>query len=245
MKILIIEDEPGIAQALHQGLMAYYRTSLVATGRDGLELALDNHFDAILLDLGLPDLSGLEVCRQLRNSGSTTPILVLTGQGDTQTKVSLLDNGANDYLTKPFPFDELKARLRVLMRHRPTAASSTIKVGEVTLDTASRQVSRGKHTIPLRRKEYELLEFLMRHNSLVVTRNMILNHVWPSDSDSFANVVDVHIKNLRDQLDRPFAQPYIKTIYGLGYKFEQPDSKLVAELPLSKEAMPDERTTQE
>ena len=228
MKILIIEDEPGIAQALHHGLMQYYRTTLAATGSMGLSLAQDNHFDAIILDLGLPDLSGLDVCRHLRSSGNTTPILILTGESETQTKVILLDNGANDYITKPFHLDELKARLRVLLRHQPTGTSSTIAIGDVVLDTAARQVKRGKRSIELRRKEYELLEFLMRHNGLVVTRNMILNHVWPSDSESYANVVDVHIKTLRDQLDRPFKDAYIKTIYGLGYKFERPKSKLVA-----------------
>jgi two-component system OmpR family response regulator len=231
MKVLIIEDETGIAQALHKGLIQSYRTTVATTGTEGLAAALESHYDAIVLDLGLPDISGLEVCRELRDNDLTTPILILTGQNDIQSKVTLLDNGANDYLTKPFHLDELRARLRVLVRHGQSNGSSTLTVGEITLDTATREVTRNKMTISLRRKEYELLEFLMRHSGLVVTRSMIVNNVWPSDNDTWPNTVDVHIKNLRDNLDRPFALPYIKTIYGLGYKFEQPDSKLVARLP--------------
>jgi DNA-binding response OmpR family regulator len=238
MKILIIEDEPGIAQALHQGLMRFYRTTVTDSGIEGLRLAIETHYDAILLDLGLLDISGFEVCRRLReDEGITTPILILTGQSDIQTKVSLLDNGANDYLTKPFHLEELKARLRVLVRHGQSPITSTLVVGELKLDTATRQVERSGQLVQLRRKEYELLEFMMRHAGLVVTRTMILNHVWPSDNDLWTNTVDVHIKNLRDKIDRPFPHPYINTIYGLGYKFEQPDSKLVAIPPIRKEVM--------
>jgi DNA-binding response OmpR family regulator len=236
MKLLIIEDETGIAHTLQRGLKQFYRLALVKTGRDGLDAADDSHYDAILLDLGLPDLSGLEVCQQLRARGVTSPILILTGESDIRSKVALLDAGANDYLTKPFHLEELKARIRVLVRHDQTKTSTSLVVGEITLDTATHRVERAGRAIALRRKEYELLDFMMRHAGLVVTRTMIMNHIWPVDNELWTNAIDVHIKNLRDKLDRPFDYPYISTIYGLGYKFEIPDSKLVA-IPLREEVM--------
>ncbi len=223
MKILIIEDEPAIAQALRRGLRKTYLVDTVRTGNQGLQKASLNDYAAIILDLGLPDMPGLVVCEQMREDGVTTPILILTGESGVQLKVALLDAGADDYLTKPFSLEELKARLRVLVRRNAhQLRSSRLTVGDLVLDTVTRRIERAGQIIYLRRKEFDLLEYMMHHAGSVVTRATIVDHIWDLNDGLWTNSVDVHIKYLRDKIDRPFTQmtPMIKTVHGVGYKLE-------------------------
>ena len=221
MKLLVIEDEAAIAQALQRGLRRRYLVDVAGTATEGLHLAAVNTYDTILLDLSLPDQDGLAVCEQLRRDRVTTPIVVLTGSASSTAAVRLLDAGADDYLTKPFSLEELKARLRVVMRHSSRATSSSkLVVGELTLDTASRRVERAGQAIQLRRKEFDLLEYLMHHSGAAVSRATIVDHIWELNDAMWTNAVDVHIKYLRDKIDRPFAYPMITTVHGVGYKLE-------------------------
>ncbi len=221
MKVLTIEDDDLIVKVLQRALAPTYRVEVAETGSQGMHQAEVNDYDAILLDLNLPDMHGLEVCQYLREHKVATPILVLSGQSSVDDKVRLLDAGADDYLTKPFSLEELKARLRTLLRRGLEGSqSSSLRVGDLVLNTAARWVKRANQTIQLRRKEFELLEYLMHHAGTVVTRESIIDHVWDASDVMWTNAVDVHIKHLRDKIDRPFGQPMIMTVYGVGYKLE-------------------------
>ena len=190
-------------------------------GQAGIKLAQAGHYDVIVLDLNLPDMDGQEVCRALRKAGITSPLLVLTGIVEPDTKVSLFQAGADDYVTKPFNINELNARLLALLRrgHLDLEAPYLLKVDSLTLDrpAAMRHVERGGQRITLRRKEFDILEYLLRNRGRVVTRAMIMDSVWDASSDSWNNTVDVHIKCLRDKVDRPFQRQLISTAYGVGY----------------------------
>jgi two-component system OmpR family response regulator len=234
VKVLIIEDNTAIVTSLRQALRNLYIVDAAHTGADGIHAAEGTPYDAIILDLLLPDKSGLAVCQELRRRGVTTPIMVLTGEDEIEQKVALLDAGAEDYLTKPFRLEEFKARLRVQVRRSlKRGLSSLLCVGDLTLDLATRQVHRQEIRIELRRKEYALLEYLMHNAGKAVTRAMILDHVWDTSADNmWTNAVDVHIKYLRDKIDRPFdSGPLIATMHGIGYKLEatQPDAYTAAE----------------
>jgi two-component system OmpR family response regulator len=222
MRLLIIEDNFGITLALSQALSPSYSVDCVDSGTLALEKAPANVYSAILLDLNLPDMPGLEVCKALRKAHVSAPILILTAEARTSTKVELLDAGADDYLTKPFSLDELKARLRAITRHHDAIAPSInrLVVGDITLDKAKHTVERNGQRIELRRKEFALLECLMSHAGTVVTRSLLTSYAWNDDDDTWTNTVDVHIKYLRDKIDRPFGQRLIKTVHGLGYKLE-------------------------
>ncbi|HEX8964939.1 MAG TPA: response regulator transcription factor [Patescibacteria group bacterium] len=221
MRLLVIEDDKETAYAIKEVLIDNYVVELAFTGAEGYEKALANEYDLITLDLNLPDINGLEVCKKIRSKGIITPILMLTGQDEISTKVAGLDYGADDYLLKPFNFEELMARIRVLLRrNHPHHMTNTLHVGNLTLDLTKKVVKRGNRSIPLRRKELSLLEYLMRNRGKVITREMILNHVWASIEDPSTNTIDVHIKYLRDQIDKPFVKKLIKTVHGLGYKIE-------------------------
>lgn len=221
MKLLLIEDDKETAATLKEELEKDYVIELSFSGEDGEYKAEINEYDLIVLDLGLPDKDGLEVCRKIRANRIQTPILVLTGESDLGIKISLLDAGADDYLTKPFTFAELKARIRaVLRRQHQTFISNTLSVEDLTLDLNKKIAKRGVKIISLRPKEFYLLEYLIRNTGAVLSRGMILDHVWDSESESLTNIVDVHIKYLRDQVDRPFEKKLIKTVHGLGYKIE-------------------------
>ena|SRR3989344_1261390 len=221
MKLLLIEDDKETAVTLKEELREDYVMETSFTGEDGEYKAEINDYDLIVLDLGLPGKDGLEVCRKVRANRIQTPILVLTGESDLGTKVSLLDAGADDYLTKPFTFAELKARIRALLRRQhKTFTSNTLSIEDLTLDINKKIAKRGVKIIPLRPKEFYLLEYLIRNAGAVLSRGMILDHVWDSESESFTNIVDVHIKYLRDQVDRSFDKKLIKTVHGLGYKIE-------------------------
>ncbi len=222
MKLLLIDDDTGITTALALALANTYELDIARTGTGGLHKANTYHYDVILLDLKLPDMPGLTVCERLRHAGVTTPILILSGETKALSKVSLLDAGADDYLTKPFSLGELKARLRVLMRRLETTQPKKhrLQTAGLTLDSDTYLVTRDGQTIKLRRKEFAMLECLMQHAGSVVTRNTLTNHAWRDNEDPWTNTIDVHIKYLRDKIDRPFDTRLIKTVHGLGYKLE-------------------------
>ncbi|HVV67108.1 MAG TPA: response regulator transcription factor [Candidatus Saccharimonadales bacterium] len=221
MKLLCIDDNVELIESLRHFLAAGSAITSATQGKEGLGLAAKNRYDAIILDLGLPDISGKDVCVQLRKRGVQTPILVLSGIKDADIKVSLLEAGADDYMTKPFTIDELRARLFVLLKRVGTGTSQDnlylLKVGNLTLDPLGRRVERSGNLIKLRRKEFDILEYLMRNKDKIVTRPMIMDNVWGSDSNSWDGTINVHIKRLRDQVDRPYTHKLIKTSYGLGY----------------------------
>lgn len=220
VKILLIEDNKDIAAALSHVLASSHEITLAATGATGLAYVKQQTYDTIILDLNLPDMTGLEVCQRLRTNDAETPIIILTGEDKVLNKIRLLDAGADDYLTKPFSLGELKARLRVLQRRgrRPLASADTLSVGQLTLDKKRHQVQRGNQTIPLRKKEFALLECLMLHAGTVVSRNILGNYAWHDSDKPWTNTIDVHVKHLRDKIDRPFEQQLIQTVHGLGYK---------------------------
>jgi DNA-binding response OmpR family regulator len=224
MKLLLIEDDRGIASALSQALSASYSVSVVHTGFAGIDRAEEYDYDCILLDLNLPDISGLRVCELLRNQGCRTPILILTAETQVLSKIRLLDAGADDYLTKPFSLGELKARMRVLERRSKPSKSNQAKLtlADVTLDPSTHTVLRAGTMVNLRRKEFSLLECLMHNSGNVVTRHSLGEYAWSQLDSPWANTIDVHIKMLRDKFDRPFDGPMIKTIHGIGYKFVVP-----------------------
>lgn len=218
MKLLLIEDNKPLAESLKKQLGKTFIIDVAHSGEDGLHHALNGSYDVIVLDLGLPDRNGHDICRAIRGNAISTPILILTGVDDVESRVALLDDGADDYLTKPFNVAELRARLGALLR-RPTDTytANVLKVHDLTLDPVRRSVERGGMPISLRRKEFDILEYLVRNQGRPVTRAMILDHAWDGSKDAWNNTVDVHIKHLRDKVDRPFATPLIQTAYGIGY----------------------------
>ena len=218
----MVEDDRSIANALGQVLRNSYDVHVAPTGQAACYKADSSHYDVILLDLGLPDMSGAAICRQWREDGLETPILILTAEHHTLTKVNLLDAGANDYLTKPFSLGELKARMRVLTRHKyqPPKPVGKLSAGGIELNRQTYEVSREGKPVYLRRKEFTLLECLMEHAGTVVTRRALTRYAWQGAEDLWTNTVDVHIKHLRDKIDRPFGNQLIKTVHGMGYKLE-------------------------
>jgi DNA-binding response OmpR family regulator len=221
MKLLIVEDDREVSSTLKDELKKDYIVKISPTGEDGEFQAQTTDYDLIILDLSLPDKDGLSVCKSIRKSDSETPILILTGQTELKMKIDLLDSGADDYLTKPFKIDELRARIRALLRRKKQELSpNTISMGDLELDINRKIVRREEQVVHLRRKEFYILEYLVRNAGNVVSRGMIMDHVWDDDSEAITNVVDVHIKYLRDRIDKPFSKKIIKTVHGLGYKIE-------------------------
>lgn len=219
MKILIIENNNKTRNQLKSFLRKSYSVDVVDNGRDGISQARAAGYDAIILDLNLPDIDGSEVCSTLRDEGLTVPILVLTSNTDPESKVTMLDMGADDYITKPFNFDELQARIRVALRRgQSLGCNNKLFFQSLELDPVARTVSCSGIEITLRRKEFDLLEYLMRNPGQTLTRSMILGNIWDSNEDLWANVVDVHVKHLRDKIDKPFGTKMIQTVHGLGYK---------------------------
>ena len=218
-RILVIEDDVAMSQVLQQGLeQDSYSVTLAHNGWKGLELAQKGDCDAIVLDVMLPSLDGLELARQLRAGGNLTPILMLTARDDISDIVEGLDAGAEDYLTKPFSFLELLARLRSLIRRRGKSAPLFLQVSDLALDTAARTVSRGGVALPLTRSEFLLLETLMRNAGQVVSRDEIAEAVWGSRADMEQNNIDVLIKSLRGRVDDPNPEKLIHTVRGVGYR---------------------------
>jgi two-component system OmpR family response regulator len=219
MRLLIVDDNAALTWRLQSFLSNSFDVHVARTGTEGLRLAKSGRFDAMILDLRLPDLDGETICVALRKQQSDMPILILSGEGDLEYRVRLLNEGADDYLTKPFETKELLARTKALMRrnHRMTT-SSALRVGDLVIDTSKRSVTRGGIPIDLRRKEFDILECLARNHGTVVTPAMILDQVWEDpENDGWGTIVRVHIKNLRDKIDKPFQQPLIRTARGVGY----------------------------
>jgi DNA-binding response OmpR family regulator len=220
MRVLLVEDEHNISAYVKRGLEeSGYAVDAVFTGKDALDWAEAASYDLILLDIMLPFVDGLTVCRELRQRGDVTPILMLTARSDVDDRVNGLDAGADDYLAKPFAMKELLARLRALTRRASDLPKSPVlSFADLTLDTRTHEVRRGGHLIPLAIKEFSVLECLLREPERVLTRTQIAEHVWSYDTFNQSNVVDVYIRNLRRKVDDPFEKKLIHTVRGVGYR---------------------------
>ncbi len=219
MRLLVIEDEHKIAQALKRGLeQEHYAVDLEFDGEDGLATAEAEEYDLIVLDRMLPGKDGMQICKQLRQNGKHTPIIMLTAKDSITDRVEGLDAGADDYLVKPFSFEELLARIRALLRRPHEAASSVLEVGDLKLDPANFSVTRDGQPIVLSSKEFALLEYLMRNSGRVLSKDTIMSHVWDFDADILPNTIEVYIGYLRNKIDKPFKSPnLIHTRRGFGY----------------------------
>lgn len=221
MRILVVEDEHRIANSIKKGLeLERYAVDVAYNGLDGFDLATTEEYDLIILDLMMPGMDGLEICSELRKKNIHTPIIILTARGQTEDKVKGLDAGADDYLTKPFSFEELLARIRALSRRPKNSLDTIITLDDLTLNTKTYEVIRGNRRITLSSKEFSLLEYLIRHPHQIIKKDQIIAHVWNYDADILPNTVEVYIKNLRNKIDVPFtkSKPLINTVRGFGYK---------------------------
>jgi two-component system OmpR family response regulator len=225
MRVLVVEDELKMAGLLQRGLREEgYAVDVAGTGADAIWAATENPCDAIVLDVMLPDIDGFEVCRRLRATGVWAPVLMLTARDGVPDRVDGLDAGADDYLTKPFSFSELFARLRALLRRAVAERPSALRTGDLVLDPATRRVNRGETPVDLTAKEFALLEYLMRRAGEVLTRTQLIEHVWDFGYDGDSNVVDVYVGYLRQKIDRPFGRASIETVRGSGYRLrEEPE----------------------
>jgi two-component system OmpR family response regulator len=222
MRVLVVEDDVKMAALLRRGLLEEGLAPDVArTGDDALWMARATDYDAIVLDVMLPGTDGFEVCRRLRESGRWAPVLMLTARDAVEDRVTGLDAGADDYLTKPFSFAELLARLRALARRPPLERPAVLKVGGLRLDPATRQVWRGDVEIALSAKEFSLLETFMRRAGEVLSRYQLLEHCWDYGYDNRSNVVDVYVRYLREKIDRPFGRASLETVRGAGYRLRR------------------------
>ena len=218
MRILVVEDEKKVAAFIKKGLEEEtYAADVASDGEEGLHLGEQNPYDLIILDLMLPKINGLDILSRLRAKKIETPILLLTAKDSVEDKVEGLNQGADDYLTKPFAFSELLARIRVLLRRGKTETKTTLEIADLTLDLVSHKVSRGNEEIELTGKEYSLLEYFMRNQEKVLTRTMIAEHVWDYNFDTFTNVIDVYVNHLRKKIDKNFPAKLLHTLRGVGY----------------------------
>jgi DNA-binding response OmpR family regulator len=225
MRILVVEDDPLLGPNLKKGLEKHhYAVDLANDGEEAVLMGTTTPYDLIVLDVLLPRLNGFEVCRQLRNRKRTTPILLLTALGEVDHRVTGLDIGADDYLTKPFAFRELEARVRALLRRESATKTVELRFLDITLDTGTHEARRGERVILLNNKEYALLEYLMRHPRQVLSRTTIAEHVWNCDAEHLSNVIDVYIRYLRRKLCEYDELDVIHTIRGAGYQLKEPVS---------------------
>lgn len=223
MRILVVEDDPRLGPSLKKGLEGnHYAVDLVTQGDDAVLMALATPYDLIILDILLPGLNGIEVCKQLREQERTMPILLLTALGEVNHRVKGLDQGADDYLVKPFSFSELEARVRALLRRGAPIKVPTLRFMDIVLDTRTHEVKRGDRLVVLGNKEYALLEFFMRHPHQVLSRSMIAEHVWDGDTEHLSNVIDVYIRYLRRKLCDQNEPDVIYTVRGSGYQLKEP-----------------------
>lgn len=223
MRLLIIDDEENLAKSLKKVLQTEgYAADIALTGDEGYEMAFGEEYDLIILDLGLPGMDGLRITEELRKEKNSTPVIMLTARDTTQDKVKGLKYGADDYLVKPFEFEELLARIQALLRRPKNVINDKLIIGDLVLDSQAKIVKRENHEIVLTAKEFSLLEYLMRHKGQVLSKQQLIDHVWDADLDLFSNTVDVYIGYLRAKIDKPFPKKksLIRTIKGMGYKIE-------------------------
>jgi two-component system OmpR family response regulator len=219
MRVLIVEDEAKLAAILDRGMRAEgHIADVVPCGEEALWRATSSHCDVIVLDVVLPGIDGVETCRRLRAAGVQTPVLMLTARDDVDDRVAGLDGGADDYLTKPFAFAELTARLRALARRGPVEREPVLEIGDLRLDPANRTAWRGEEPLTLSVKEFQLLETFMRYPDRVLSRFDLLEHAWDAAYENRSNVVDVLIRRLRRKIDRPWAGATLETVRGVGYR---------------------------
>jgi two-component system, OmpR family, response regulator len=222
VRVLIVEDQAKLAALLARGLREEgHAADIAERGEDAAWMALAARYDAIVLDIMLPGIDGFETCRQLRQRGVWTPVLMLTARDAVGDRVVGLDAGADDYLTKPFSFEELLARLRALNRRTPAERPVTVEVGDLRLDPAAHRVWRGQTELDLSAKEFALLELLMRRPGSVLTRGQLLEGAWDMAYERRSNIVDVYIRHLREKIDRPFGSDMIETVRGVGYRLRE------------------------
>jgi len=218
MRVLIVEDEKKVAAFIKKGLEEEtYAVDVAYNGEDGLHMGSENQYDLIILDLMLPIINGLEVLSRLRGNKTDTPILLLTAKDSVEDKVTGLNTGADDYLTKPFAFSELLARIRVLLRRGKAETKTVLQIKGLSLDLVSHKVKRNDEEIELTGKEYSLLEYFMRNQGKVLTRTMIAEHVWDYNFDTFTNVIDVYVNHLRKKVDKGYPEKLLHTLRGVGY----------------------------
>lgn len=227
MRILVIEDEQKLARAIKRALeLQNYAVDLAFDGESGLDLAVgENAYGVIISDVMLPKLSGFEVCQHLRQEKIQTPVLLLTAKGQVEDKVAGLDAGADDYLVKPFSFEELFARLRALVRRPPEQQESVLKIADLELDPIGLRVTRAGQEVQLSAREFALLEYLLRNKNQVLSKEKIVAHVWDYEADVLPSTVEVHIKHLRDKIDKSFKTKLIQTVRGFGYQLLAPEQK--------------------
>jgi len=227
MTILVVEDEIKITRFIKKGLeMEHYTVDVAYDGKEGLEKAEVNSYDLIILDIMLPKMDGVEVCKKLRESKVETPIIMLTARDTVDDRVRGLDAGADDYLVKPFAFGELVARIRALLRREKTIKTTKLQVGDLVLDPATHEVFRGGKEVQLSSKEYRLLDYMMRRPGLVCTRTMIGEHIWGYNFTDDSNVIDVYISYLRRKIDSGFKGRLIHTVRDVGYKIQDKNQKI-------------------
>lgn len=221
MRVLVVEDEGRLAAGVRAGLEAEgFAVDVALTGTDGLWMAREQPYDVIVLDIMLPGMNGYRVCATLREEGVWTPILMLTAKEGEWDEVEALDTGADDYLTKPFSYAVLLARLRALLRRSAQERPAVLEAGDLRFDPASRRVWRGDDELDLTAREQSMLEFLLRHKGAVVSKRTILDHVWDFDFEGDTNIAEVYVGHLRNKLDRPFDRKAIETVRGQGYRLD-------------------------
>jgi DNA-binding response OmpR family regulator len=223
MRILVADDDRRLTSIVKRGLMEEaYAVDVAYDGEESEYLAEINPYDLVILDIMMPKKDGIEVCRELRAKSVNTPILMLTARDAVEDRVKGLDAGADDYLVKPFAFNELLARVRALLRRNGVTRSPELRVGDLSLNTLTREVCRGERVVELTTKEYVILEYLMRHPNVVVTRRMLEEHAWDYDFDSLSNLIDVYIRRLRRKIDVGGDKSMIQTVRGAGYRLRAP-----------------------
>jgi two-component system OmpR family response regulator len=223
VRVLVVEDETKMAELLRRALTEEsHLVEVVGDGETAVAAARASDYDVIVMDVMLPGIDGFSVCRRIRDASVWTPLLLLTARDAVVDRVAGLDSGADDYLTKPFSFDELLARLRALVRRGETPRPVVIAVGDLRLDPATRRVWRGEHEIDLTAKEFTLLETFMRRPGIVLSRSRLLEYAWDYGLDNRSNVIDVYVRQLREKIDRPFGLNSVRTVRGAGYRLDAP-----------------------
>lgn len=221
MRILVVDDDRRLCSVIKRGLLEEtYAVDVAYDGEEGEYMGEVNPYDLIILDIMMPKKDGIEMCKELRSKRINTPILMLTAKDAVEDRVRGLDAGADDYMVKPFSFNELLARVRALLRREAVTKSPEIKLGDLVLNTLTREVRRGDRTIELTTKEYVILEYFMRHHNVVVTRTMLEEHAWDYDFDSMSNLIDVYIRRLRRKLDDNENESVLQTVRGAGYRLK-------------------------